>query len=58
MTAADLLVEELQSRGVQFISTLNGHGLDPLYLACRRAGIRVIDVRNEQAAAVRINMIL
>jgi acetolactate synthase-1/2/3 large subunit len=50
MTAADLLVEELQVRGVPFIATLNGHGLDPLYLACRRAGMRVIDVRNEQAA--------
>ncbi len=50
MTAADLFVEELQSRGVQFIATLNGHGLDPFYLACRRAGMRMIDVRNEQAA--------
>ena len=51
MTAADLFVEELQARGVRFIATLNGHGLDPLYLACRRAGMRMIDVRNEQAAA-------
>ena len=50
MTGADLLVEELRSRGVRFISTLNGHGLDPLYLACRRAEMRIIDVRNEQAA--------
>ncbi|MHC4404440.1 MAG: thiamine pyrophosphate-binding protein, partial [Planctomycetota bacterium] len=50
MTAADVLVEELQARGVPFIATLNGHGLDPLYLACRRAGMRMIDVRNEQAA--------
>ena len=50
MTAADVLVEELQSRGVQFVATLNGHGLDPFYLACRRAGMRMIDVRNEQAA--------
>ena len=38
MTVADILVEELQARGVRFIATLNGHGLDPLYLACRRAG--------------------
>ncbi len=51
MTVADMLVEELQARGVRFIATLNGHGLDPLYLACRRAGMRMIDVRNEQAAA-------
>lgn len=51
MTAADLLMEELQARGVPFVATLNGHGLDPFYLACRRAGMRMIDVRNEQAAA-------
>lgn len=50
MTAADILVEELKTRGVPFIATLNGHGLDPFYLACRRAGMRMIDVRNEQAA--------
>ena len=51
MTAADLLVEELQARGVPFVATLNGHGLDPFYLACDRAGMRLIDVRNEQAAS-------
>ncbi|HUT90960.1 MAG TPA: thiamine pyrophosphate-binding protein, partial [Thermoguttaceae bacterium] len=51
MTVADLVVDELKARGVQFIATLNGHGLDPFYLACRRAGMRMIDVRNEQAAA-------
>ena len=50
MNVADLLVEELQARGVRFVATLNGHGLDPFYLACRRAGMRMIDVRNEQAA--------
>lgn len=50
MTGADLLVEELQARKVPFVATLNGHGLDPFYLACQRAGMRVIDVRNEQAA--------
>jgi acetolactate synthase-1/2/3 large subunit len=48
--AADLLVEELQARGVPFVASLNGHGLDPFYLACSRAGMRVIDVRNEQSA--------
>jgi len=50
MTGAEILVEELQARGVKFIATLNGHGLDPIYLACRQAGMRMIDVRNEQAA--------
>ncbi len=51
ITVADVLVEELQARGVQFISTLNGYGLDPFYLACRSRGMRMIDVRNEQAAS-------
>ena len=51
MTAADILVEELQARGVKFIATLNGHGLDPFYLACDRAGMRMVDVRNEQSAS-------
>ena len=50
MTAADILVEELIARGVRFVASLNGHGLDPFYLACKRANLRVIDVRNEQAA--------
>ncbi len=50
MTAADILVAELKARGVSSVATLNGHGLDPFYLACGRAGMRVIDVRNEQAA--------
>ena len=33
MTVADMIVDELKARGVQFIATLNGHGLDPFYLA-------------------------
>lgn len=51
ITVADVLVQELQARGVQFIATLNGYGLDPFYLACKSRGMRVIDVRNEQAAS-------
>ena len=39
MTVADLFVEELRARDVQFVATLNGHGLDPFYLACQRAGM-------------------
>ena len=49
-TVADLLVEELQARGVAYVATLHGHGLDPLFDACRAADMRMIDVRNEQAA--------
>jgi len=51
MIVADILVEELQARNVPFVATLNGHGLDPFYLACQRAGMRMIDVRNEQTAS-------
>lgn len=45
MTAADLLVEELQARGVPFVATLNGHGL-----GCR--GVR-IEKQEELVPALR-----
>ena len=51
MTGADLLAEELRAREVPYIATLNGHGLDPFYLACKRTGMHMIDVRNEQSAS-------
>ena len=50
MNGADLLVGQLKARGVPFVSTLCGNGLDPLYVSCRRHGLRLVDVRNEQAA--------
>lgn len=51
MNGADLLVRCLQDRGVEFVTTLSGNGMDPFYEACRRAGLRLVDFRNEQAAA-------
>lgn len=51
MTGADLFALTLRERNVEFLATLSGNGLNPLYLACRDAGIRLIDTRNEQAAA-------
>ncbi|MGH9660313.1 MAG: thiamine pyrophosphate-binding protein, partial [Bryobacteraceae bacterium] len=51
MSAADWLVRELKNRGVEWIATLCGHGLDPLFAAARGAGIRLVDTRNEQTAA-------
>jgi acetolactate synthase-1/2/3 large subunit len=51
VNGADLIVKILQEHGVEFISTLCGNGLEPLYSACVRAGMRVVDTRNEQAAA-------
>ena len=50
MTGADLIANILQQWGVPFIATLCGHGLDPIDAACRRVGLRLVDVRNEQAA--------
>lgn len=51
MNGADLLVAEMQRYGIPQIYTLCGNGLDPIFAACHRAGLRVIDTRNEQAAA-------
>ena len=51
MNGAEFLVHELQARGVGFIASLCGHGLDPLDAACQKAGLRLVDVRNEQAAS-------
>ena len=51
MTGAQLLVSTLQKWGVSFIATLCGHSLNPIDDACREAGLRLVDVRNEQAAS-------
>ena len=51
MNGAELLVQELLRRGVKFVSTLCGHGLNPFYVACRSRGLKLVDTRNEQAAA-------
>ncbi len=51
MNGADLIVARLKAQGVKWISTLCGNGMDPLYDACRRADVRVIDFHNEQGAA-------
>ena len=50
MNGAQLLIQELQRRGVPFVATLCGHGLNPFDAACREAGLRLVDVRNEQNA--------
>ena len=51
MTSAELLVSGLRKRGIDWMATLCGHGLDPLFQAARSAGMRLIDARNEQTAA-------
>lgn len=51
MTAAGWAVEWLLSHNIQWVSTLCGHGLDPLYHAAKQRGLRLVDSRNEQTAA-------
>ena len=51
MTGADVLIRDLKDAGVPCIYTFCGNGLEPILTACHRAGMRVIDTRNEQAAA-------
>ena len=51
MNGAELLTAALQRHGVEWMATLCGHGLDPLFQAARKAGIRLVDTRNEQTAA-------
>lgn len=50
MTAVEYFLEALRQRGVNWVATLCGHGLDPLYGAAKRVGLRLIDTRNEQTA--------
>jgi acetolactate synthase-1/2/3 large subunit len=51
MNGADLFARCLVARGVEWLSTLCGHGLNEVYAACLRQGLRLVDVRNEQTAA-------
>ena len=51
MTAVEWFVKRLQERGVEWVATLCGHGLDPFDYACRKAGLCLVDTRNEQTAA-------
>jgi len=50
MTGAEVFARELRRRGVRFVATLCGHGMDPLDEAMEQSGIRLVDVRNEQSA--------
>lgn len=51
MTGAELFAASLRAQGIEWVSTLCGNGLNDLLAACDGAGIRVVDTRNEQAAA-------
>jgi len=51
MNGAGWLVRALKLSGVEYIFVLCGNGLAPFLEACVGSGIKVIDTRNEQAAA-------
>lgn len=51
MTGADVLIQDLKGAGVPCIYALVGNGLEPILTASHKAGMRIIDTRNEQAAA-------
>ncbi|MBL8231241.1 MAG: thiamine pyrophosphate-binding protein [Bryobacterales bacterium] len=50
MTSVEHAVAWLKAQGVDWMATLCGHGLDPLFRAAKQAGFRLIDTRNEQTA--------
>ena len=45
-----LLARALKNEGVECIFTLCGGHIQPIYPGCRETGIKIIDVRHEQAA--------
>jgi acetolactate synthase-1/2/3 large subunit len=51
LTGADLVVAELKRYGVNWVATLCGNGLNPFFVACKKAGVRLVDTHNEQSAA-------
>lgn len=46
-----LVANSLKREGIEYIFTLSGGHINPIYEACAEAGIKVIDTRHEQAAA-------
>ena len=50
MTGADLLLSTLKRQGVSHLFGLCGDHVNPLFVAARRHGIGIVDVRHEAAA--------
>jgi len=51
VNGGQLVVDALKREGVEYIFSLSGGHINPIYYACPQAGIKVIDTRHEQAAA-------
>lgn len=45
-----VVARQLAAEGVEVIFTLTGGHISPIYEGCKREGIRIVDVRHEQAA--------
>lgn len=50
MNGGTLIAQQLKKNGVKFLFTLCGGHIAPIYVEAEKAGIRVIDVRNEATA--------
>lgn len=50
ITGGRLLARALKGHGVEFVFSLCGDMLNPLYNACLDEGLRIVDFRHEQAA--------
>src|SRR5574341_1293436 len=50
MHGGELIAEVCKAQGVPFLFTLCGGHISPILVACKRQGIRVVDVRHEATA--------
>ncbi len=50
INGGEMLVRVLEQEGVKQIFALHGGHIDPIFQACLRHGLRIIDTRHEQAA--------
>jgi acetolactate synthase-1/2/3 large subunit len=50
LNGGDLIARFLRAQGAQFLFTLCGGHISPILVGCKRAGIRVVDVRHEATA--------
>ena len=50
MNGGQIIAQQLKAEGVKFLFTLCGGHISPIYTEAEKAGIKVIDVRNEATA--------
>ena len=50
MNGGEKIAQVLKNQGVEFIFTLCGGHISPILVGAKKAGIRVIDVRQEPTA--------